>query len=365
MRRSRPSGTAGVLRVDARAARLTPRLQRGDIAVLDEVDLDAATASVLVARGVVAVVNAGPGSSGRYPNLGPGVLVHAGVPVLVDVGPEVLTTLRDGRAARLDADQLLVDDEVVARGTRLDEDAVSSAASLARPGVVAQLADLAANAATFVVDERELLLDGAGLPALPALTDRHVLVVGPAYDAAADLRRLRRYRRRWRPALVGVDGGADVLVRAGLVPDLVVGDPATMSDEALRAAGAVVLRAGAEGLDRVHDLVVPHELVATRAAPEDLALLIAARAGAAVVVVAGVPRSLEELLDRGRAAAASSLTTRVAVAPLLVPARAAEAFVPRRRRGMAALCVLLVCALVGSVAVGHAALWEAWQRWAG
>jgi len=354
-----------VLRVDARASRLAPRLQRGDIAVLDEVDLDAPTAQVLVARGVAAVVNAGPGSSGRYPNLGPAVLLRAGVPVLVGVGPEVLTSLRDGREARVDEDALLVDGEVVARGTRLDGEAVSATAAHARGGVAAQLADLAANAASFVVDERRLLLEGEGLPVIPCLTDRHVLVVGPAYDAVEDLHRLKRYRRRYRPALVGVDGGADVLLAAGLAPDVVVGDPTTMSDRALRAATDVVLRSDAEGLDRVHDLAVAHRPVATRAASEDVALLLARSAGAALVVTAGVPRSLEELLDRGRAASASSLTVRVSVATLVVPAAAAVALVPRRSWGLPALTLLLAGALAGTAAIGHAALWELWQRWVG
>ncbi len=341
------------------------RLQPGDIAVVDELDLDAPTAQVLVARGVAAVVNAGPAGSGRYPNLGPALLLDAGVPVLVDVGHEVLTTLREGRTACLDDDVLLVDGEVIARGTRLDGEALADAAEQARGGVSAQLADLAANAAAFVVDERHLLLEGEGLPELSFLTGRHVLVVGPAYDAAADLRRLRSYRRRHHPRLVGVDGGADVLVAAGLTPDLLVGDPATMSDAALRAAAEVVLRAGADGVERVQELAVPHHLVASRAASEDLALLLARHADAALVVTAGLPRSLEELLDRGRAAGASSLTARVAVAGLVVPAGAADALVPRRSWGVPALCLLLAAALAGSVAVGHAELWDLWQQWIG
>jgi uncharacterized membrane-anchored protein len=331
--------------------------------VLDEVDLDAPTAQVLVARGVAAVVNAGPGGSGRYPNLGPSLLVDAGVPVLVDVGSEVLTSLREGREARLDQDVLFMGDEVVARGTRLDDERLASAAALARGGVAAQLSDLAANAAAFVVDERALLLEGAGLPELrTTLADRHVLVVGPAYGVAQDLRALRRYRRRYHPVLVGVDGGADVLLAAGLTPALVVGDPSGMSDAALRAAQEVVLRADAEGIDRVHDLVVPHLPVVSRAASEDLALLLARAGGASLVVTAGLPRSLEELLDRGRAAAASSLTTRVALGARLVPAAAAVSLVPRRSWGLPVLSLLLAATTAGAVAVAHAELWDAWQR---
>ena len=43
----------------------------GEIAVVDHLDMDRAAAVALVDAGVVAVVNAAPSISGRYPNLGP------------------------------------------------------------------------------------------------------------------------------------------------------------------------------------------------------------------------------------------------------------------------------------------------------
>ena len=52
------------------------RLRPGDIAVIDHLDLDRATAEALVDCGVAAVVNASPFISGRYPNLGPELLAH-------------------------------------------------------------------------------------------------------------------------------------------------------------------------------------------------------------------------------------------------------------------------------------------------
>ena len=82
-------GVTGVARVDRRAEALLPRLRRGDIAVLDQVDLDRATADALVAAEVAGVVNASPCISGRYPTLGPEILVNAGVPVIDAVGTDV------------------------------------------------------------------------------------------------------------------------------------------------------------------------------------------------------------------------------------------------------------------------------------
>lgn len=364
MRRAkqRQPGTAGLLRVEARTTRLAPKLQRGDIAVLDQVDLDGATAQTLVARGVAAVVNAAPSTSGRYPNLGPQVLVSAGIPLLDGVGPGVLTALKDGHPGRVDGDALWVDDTEVARGTRQDVTTVAAATELARAGVAAQLADLAGGTVSFLLEERGLLLEGVGLPPLRTpLRGRHVLLVGPAYGGAADLARLRRYRRRHQPVLVGVDGGGDVLLAAKLPVDLLVGDPGTMSEAALRAASEVVLRAEVEGLERVHDLAVPVLSCATRAASEDLALLLVLHEGCALVVAAGVPRSLEELLDRGRLAASSSLVTRVAAGSRLLPAEAAVLLTPGRRWRLGGLCVVLAALLVGSVAVDHVALLDAWN----
>jgi len=350
----------GVLRVDSRAALLAPRLQPGDIAVLDLVDLDGATAQTLLSRRVSGVVNVSPSTSGRYPNLGPTLLVEAGVPLLDDVGPHVLTDLRDGRSARIDGDTLWVDDEPVACGTRHDAASVSTLRTLARAGTAAQLADLTANATGFLLDEKDRLLEGTGLPALDvSVTGRTVVVVGPAYDAVEDLRRLRRFVRRRDALVVGVDAGADVVLSAGHRLDLAVGDPGTMSDAALRAARQVVVRADLEGLNRVHDLNVPLTRMASRAAAEDMALLLFREARSVVLV--GAPRGLEELLDRGREAAASSLLVRFEAGQRLVPVGAAVDSVLRRRRGLPALCLLLAALLAVSGVVGHDALLDSWR----
>src|SRR5512133_2244025 len=99
-------GVTGVARVDRRAEVLVPRLRRGEIAVLDQVDLDRATADALVAAEVAGVVNASPCISGRYPTLGPEILVNAGIPVLDAVGTDVFRDVKDGTRVRLHEDSL-------------------------------------------------------------------------------------------------------------------------------------------------------------------------------------------------------------------------------------------------------------------
>ena len=89
LRRSRQPvlpGVTGVVRLDRRTKNLTKRLHPGDIAVIDHLDLDRVSAEALVACRAAAVLNVAPSISGRYPNLGPEILVEAGIPLL-DIRP--------------------------------------------------------------------------------------------------------------------------------------------------------------------------------------------------------------------------------------------------------------------------------------
>src|SRR5512133_1919567 len=99
-RRSAPAdlGITGTARVDRRTKNLTKRLRPGDIAVIDHLDLDRVSAEALVACRPAAVLNAARSTSGRYPNLGPEILVGAGIPLVDDLGPDVFT-LVEGQEA--------------------------------------------------------------------------------------------------------------------------------------------------------------------------------------------------------------------------------------------------------------------------
>ena len=88
-RRGAPTEIGGVARLDRRTKNLTKRLGPGEIAIIHHGDLDRVSAEALVEAGAAAVVNAVSSVSGRYPNLGPGILLEAGIPFdagLVGVG---------------------------------------------------------------------------------------------------------------------------------------------------------------------------------------------------------------------------------------------------------------------------------------
>src|SRR5206468_7431464 len=110
------------------------------------VDLDRVSADALVACGVAAVVNAAPSISGRYPTLGPQVLVAAGIPLVDGVGSEVFTRVREGTSVRLHEGALLAaDGTVLARGQVQDAVTVAEAMAAARSGLATQLEAFAAH----------------------------------------------------------------------------------------------------------------------------------------------------------------------------------------------------------------------------
>src|SRR3954466_12760596 len=216
----RPPGVVGPARMDLRTKRLTKRLRPGDIAVIDHVDLDRVAAEALVSAKVCAVVNAAPSISGRYPNLGPEILLAAGVPLLDDVDGDVFGRVREGEVIRLLDDTLYnADGEVLAKGTVQSAEAVAAAMAEARAGLAVQLESFASNTMEYLKRERELLLDGGGVPQVrTAIDGRQVLIVVRGYHYREDLATLRPYIREYRPVMVGVDGGADAILEAGYVP---------------------------------------------------------------------------------------------------------------------------------------------------
>jgi uncharacterized membrane-anchored protein len=303
---------------------------------------------------VGAVVNAAPSISGRYPNLGPEILVSAGIPLVDDVGQEVFARLKEGAHVRLEGNQLLAEDgTVVAEGAAHDATTVAAAMSEARAGLSAQLEAFAANTMEYMKRERGLLLDGVGVPDVATrIEGRHVLIVVRGYDYKDDLHALRSYVRDYRPVLIGVDGGADALIEAGYQPDMIIGDMDSVSDGALTCGAEVVVHAypdgRAPGLQRVQELGVDAVLFPAAATSEDIAMLLADEKSATLIVAVGTHATLVEFLDKGRGGMASTFLTRLRLGGKLVDAKG----VSRLYRSRISTLTLVLLVLAALVAIG-------------
>ena len=348
-------GVAGTVRLDRRTKNLTKRLRPGDVAVIDHVDIDRVSADALVACKVAAVVNAAPSISGRYPNLGPEILIGAGIPLVDDVGKDVFAKLKEGTPVRLEGNRVLTEDgAVVAEGTAQDGQTVAEAMTEAKAGLSVQLEAFAANTMEYMKRERALLLDGVGVPdVVTPIEGRHVLVVVRGYDYKEDLHALRPYIRDYRPVLIGVDGGADALVEAGYEPDMIIGDMDSVSDDVLKSGAEVVVHAYADGrapgLPRVQNLGVDAITFPAAATSEDIAMLLADEKGAKLIVAVGTHATLVEFLDKGRGGMASTFLTRLRLGGKLVDAKGVSRLY-RSRISTLALVLLVLAALASIVA---------------
>jgi uncharacterized membrane-anchored protein len=344
-------GVTGTVRLDRRTKNLTKRLRPGDVAVIDHVDIDRVSADALVGCGVAAVVNAGSSISGRYPNLGPEILVSAGIPLVDGVGREVFAAVKEGAHVRLEGATLYAEDgTVLAEGVEQDAETIAEAMTEARAGLSVQLEAFAANTMEYMKRERALLLDGVGVPDVAtSIEGRHVLVVVRGYDYKEDLAALRSYIRDYRPVLIGVDGGADALIEAGYQPDMIIGDMDSVSDSALTCGAEVVVHAypdgRAPGLPRVQELGVEAITFPAAATSEDIAMLLADEKGATLIVAVGTHATLVEFLDKGRGGMASTFLTRLRLGGKLVDAKGVSRLY-RSRISTAALVVLVLAALV-------------------
>ncbi|HEX3811498.1 MAG TPA: putative cytokinetic ring protein SteA [Mycobacteriales bacterium] len=348
-------GVVGVARLDRRTKNLTSRLNPGDVAIIDHVDLDRVSADALVAARVGAVVNASPSISGRYPNLGPEIVVSAGIPLVDAVGTDVFAAVKEGVKVRVDGDTVYADDEVIGTGTAQNETSIAEQMLDAKAGLASQLEAFAANTMEYMKRERGLLLDGVGVPAIKTkLEHRHALVVVRGYDYREDIAALRPYIREYRPVLIGVDGGADALREAGYTPDLIVGDMDSVSDDVLRCGAEVVVHAypdgRAPGLERVQDLGVEAVTFPAAGTSEDIALLLADEKGAELIVAVGTHQNLVEFLDKGRSGMASTFLTRLRIGGKLVDAKG----VSRLYRSRISTKALLFLVLAALIAIGAA-----------
>ena len=325
-RSAEPGTLTGTARLDRRTKRLAGRLRAGDLAVIDHVDIDRVAADSLVAVGVAAVLNAKPSISGRYPNLGPQVLVEAGILLIDDLGEGVFQQVREGDRLRIEGNTVFLGDEPVAHGVRQDTESVAKAMVDAREGLSVQLEAFAANTMDYLRQERELLLDGVGVPdVVTAIAGRHCLIVVRGYDYKADLDVLRPYIREFKPVLIGVDGGSDALVEAGYTPDMIIGDMDSVSDDVLRCGAEVIVHAypdgRAPGMARMQELGVPATTFPAAATSEDIAMLLADEKGASLIVAVGTHATLVEFLDKGRGGMASTFLTRLRIGGKLVDAK--------------------------------------------
>ena len=337
----------GPARVDRRTKNLIHRIRPGDIAVISHTDLDAPCATALIERRVAAVVNAQRSLSGRFPHPGPGLLLQAGIPLIDQVGDYVVAQVREGSPLEIEGASVMSNGSLIATGQLITEAGLARQLEEAKRNVGAELAKFVENTLTYVVDEQALLFETSAVPALRTrIKGRHCLIVVRGPGAEADLRAIQSYIRTVRPLLIGVDGGADLLVQQRYRPALIIGDMDSVSDETLRCGAELIVHAypdgTAPGSKRLQSLGLAHTVLASRGTSEDVAMLLAYEKEADLVAAVGTHFSLQDFLEKSRGGMSSTFLVRLKIGSILVDAKGISRLYPSTRHGRLFLYLALV-----------------------
>jgi len=350
-----PREVSGPVRLGRKTKLLVKRLNRGEIALIDHKNLDRVSAEDLIAAGVAAVLNCRPSSTGAYPNMGPLLLVQAGVHLVDMPGDALFKELDDHDEITVRGGEVLKRGKVVAKGSVQEPEEVRALNEERRLEIGDALEAFARNTIEHMLEERELLAGKLELPVFHTdFRDRPALVVVRGVDHRKDLRALRPYIRDVRPALVGVDGGANALIEEGFRPDMIVGDMDSAQEATLRCGAELVVHAypdgRAPGREHLEELGLPYKLVPAPGTSQDVAMLIAAEKGARLIVSVGSQWNLVEFLDKNRRGMSSTFLTRLRIGEILVDAKGVSRLY-QPRPTMAPLALVLLVGIVALAAV--------------
>ena len=208
----------GVARVDRRTKDLVKRLQPGEVAVIDHEDLDRVAAETLVEAGPVAVVNAAPSITGPLPEPRPAAAAAGRHPALDDVGPEVMDAVAEGQPVTVDGDQVLVGGRRSWRGAPARRSQTLERRHRRGPEQHGRGARAVRREHRSSTSARRATCSSTSPTCPTSASTSRAATCSSSCGASTTGRTCRLLRQRatsrsMRPVLIGVDGGADALLR--------------------------------------------------------------------------------------------------------------------------------------------------------
>lgn len=315
----------GQVSVGANTKILLRSIEPHRIAVISHEDLDEMAAQSLIEAQVKAVINAAPTISGHYPLYGPALLLQSGIPIL-EISERDFEYFDNGMDVWIhNFSYIELADRSIA-ATPLTLEHCVNMNRLAQQNFGELLNDFIDNTLFYALQDKDSITSPLHTPPLKtSFMNRHVVVVVRGQGYKNDLYSLQSYIDEVKPALIGVDGGADALLEQGYKPDIIIGDMDSVSDEALRCGAEIVVHAygdgRAPGMTRVASLGLEAGTIRAKGISEDVALLLAYEKCAELIIIVGSHTCMYDFLAKGRKGMGSSLLVRMKVGAKLIDAK--------------------------------------------
>lgn len=340
----------GVLRDCRSGAKGFKRLSSGDIALVDAPDISRHLAAQLIKYAPSYVLNLSAFSTGAVPNYAPQMLLDAGIKLLEIPSSEYV---KNGKKVEIREDgSIIFGKNEPIQGRFIIQEDLDSIFTEAQQSLVDHMEAFFGNTIQFIYSETPLLIDGLGIPETGIdIAGNKVLVISPG----ADIKPLKKFIREFNPILIACDQAADMLVRSGTKPHLIVGNPENISNDALRSGASVILPASpdghADGLERIQDLGVgAMTFPAASNDSTDLAILLADYHDASTIILCGKKLELVDIFGAHDNATPSALLARQkAQSKLISDTALLELYAGRGGNAWSwfwAWCGVLVCILV-------------------
>jgi len=316
----------GIVSVGRNTKQVLRKANPKQILVLDHRDLDEMAAISIIELKCIAIINAAPSMSGDYPTKGPLLLLQAGIPIL-EIEPQLFGLFKDEMRISITQHILLLDQDLFAIPyTYFTLQHWNALHEIADRNVGAQLSDFIDNTLTYAQREKDFVIHPLNTPPLRTImNNKHVVVVVRGSGYKNDLQALKDYIEDYKPILIGVDGGADALMEYGHIPDLIVGDMDSVSDEALMLGQEIIVHAypdgSAPGMKRIQSLGLEAEKILSHGTSEDVAMLLAYEQKAELIVTLGTHTHMIDFLEKGRKGMSSTILVRMKIGSKLVDAK--------------------------------------------
>lgn len=316
----------GLARKDRKTKNLAKRLKPGEIAVINHRDIDEVAANSLVEAKIKLVINAELSISGRYPNKGPKVLLENNIPILDNLGLDTFNLLEEEDLLEIIDNKVYKNGEKIGQGDLLDEYSLEQKLKVARQNLSIELDNFIDNTIEYAKKEKGFILEEGNMPKSKVdMKGKHVLVVVRGQNYKEDLSAIISYIEEVKPVIIGVDGGADALLEFGYIPDIILGDMDSVTDESLRKCKDIIVHAypdgRAPGLERVENLGLNANIIPSIGTSEDVAMMLAYENKADLIVALGSHSNIIDFLEKGRKGMASTFLVRMKIGSKLIDAK--------------------------------------------
>jgi len=327
----------GRIKAGYKTKKLVDFLCPGDIAVIRHDDIDELAALSIVNTGAIAVLNTGKSMTGRFPSSGAAILLQNNVKV-IDVNlslehftdNDIITVLNNDIIIRNYIYKNVC--KAVSRGY------IKKKMEASKENESNEILKFIGNTINYAAYEMNKLVCFKGYPELSTgLKGRHVVVVVRNSKSVDELHGLESYIEKYNPVFIGVDGGADLIVKCGYTPDILLGDMDSVSDIGIYKSREIVLHAYEDGccpcFERIAAMNVNYKILAVRGTSEDAALMLAYNKGAGLIVLVGGHSCMHDFISKGRQGMSSTFIVRTMVGSILVDCKGLDIIDASRQEG--------------------------------